>query len=177
MANKSLLIVGLGNPEKKYEKTRHNIGFRMLDKIIEDYKLKIANNEKKFKALTAEWITDDKKIILAKPLAFMNNSGESVRMLTAFYKIPATNVLVIHDDIDLPFGTIRLSKDSRSAGHNGVQSIINELGTQDFSRIRIGIGKDKQEVKDFVLQKFSTEEEERLEEIFIDALDLLPYND
>ena len=107
----------------------------------------------------------------------MNNSGESVRMLTAFYKIPATNVLVIHDDIDLPFGTIRLSKDSRSAGHNGVQSIINELGTQDFSRIRIGIGKDKQEVKDFVLQKFSTEEEERLEEIFIDALDLLPYND
>jgi len=146
-----ILIVGLGNPGKKYAKTRHNIGFRVIDAL---------RNE-----------LSNKDIVLLKPETFMNDSGKATKAMISYYKIPLENLYVIHDDIDLPFGTIRVSKDSSSAGHKGVQSIIDELGTQDFSRIRIGIRPPllRQgfggQAQDFVLEKFSKQEEKQLKEI------------
>ena len=141
-----ILIVGLGNPGKKYAKTRHNIGFRVIDALKE----KISGQD----------------IVFLKPETFMNESGKAVKQALAYYKIPAENLYVIHDEIDLPFGEIRVSKDSSSAGHKGVQSIIDELKTQDFTRIRIGIEQttrpQKQETSDFVLEKFSKQEEREL---------------
>jgi PTH1 family peptidyl-tRNA hydrolase len=143
-----ILIVGLGNPGKKYAKTRHNIGFRIIDAIRE----KIS----------------DTNVILLKPESFMNNSGKAVQETLAYYKIPPENLIVIHDEIDLPFGETRVSENSSSAGHKGIQSIIDELKTQNFTRIRIGI-KQKSEIRnpksetaDFVLEKFSKKEEEEL---------------
>ena len=152
------LIVGLGNPEKKYTKTRHNIGFRVIDSLD---------------------CARDKDIILLKPDTFMNNSGKAVQERLAYYKIPISNLIVIHDDIDLPFGEIRKSKDSSSAGHKGVQSIIDELGTKDFTRVRIGINpksearnpKSETDTTEFVLKNFSKDEEKQLPEIIKKALD------
>jgi len=130
-----ILIVGLGNPGKKYEKTRHNIGFRVLDEL---------------RSLNL------KMVILEKPKTFMNLSGKAVKSLIAKYKIPTTNLWVIHDDIDLPLGKIRIVKNRGAAGHKGVESIIKELGTKNFVRFRIGIcpktGKPKN-IEKFVLQK------------------------
>jgi len=147
-----ILIVGLGNPEKKYAKTRHNIGFRVIDTL---------RNE-----------LPNKDIILLKPETFMNDSGRAAKAMISYYKIPLENLYVIHDDIDLPFGTIRVSKDSSSAGHKGVQSIIDELGTQNFTRIRIGIRPQKEvDTIKFVLQEFSKEEEKQLLEIIKKAVE------
>lgn len=147
-----ILIVGLGNPEKKYAKTRHNIGFRVIDTL---------RNE-----------LSDKDIILLKPETFMNDSGRATKAMISYYKIPLENLYVIHDDIDLPFGNIRVSKDSSSAGHKGVQSIIDELGTQNFTRIRIGIRPQHEiDTTKFVLQKFSKEEEKQLKEIIKKAVE------
>ena len=151
------LIVGLGNPGKKYAKTRHNVGFRVIDSL--DF-------------------ARDKDVILLKPNTFMNQSGKVVKSLTTKYKIQTTDVIVIHDDIDLPFGEIRVSKDSSSAGHKGVQSIINELGTQDFTRVRIGINpkseirisKSETDTTDFVLENFTKAEEKQLPEIIKEAV-------
>lgn len=147
-----ILIVGLGNPEKKYAKTQHNIGFRVIDTL---------RNE-----------LSDKDIILLKPETFMNDSGRATKAMISYYKIPLENLYVIHDDIDLPFGNIRVSKDSSSAGHKGVQSIIDELGTQNFTRIRIGIRPQHEiDTTKFVLQKFSKEEEKQLKEIIKKAVE------
>lgn len=144
-----ILIVGLGNPGKKYIKTRHNIGFRIVDALGE--------------------IISDTNIILLKPKSFMNNSGKAVQETLAYYKIPPENLIVVHDEIDLPFGEIRVSDNSSSAGHKGIQSIIDELKTHNFTRFRIGIRQEtenkKQEISDFVLGKFSKKEEKELEEI------------
>jgi len=148
-----ILIVGLGNPGKKYEKTRHNIGFRVIDSL--DF-------------------AQDKDVILLKPQTFMNNSGRAVKSLTTKYKIPATNIIVVHDDIDLPIDTIRISKNSSSAGHKGVQSIINELGTKDFMRLRVGINnKSKSDAEKFVLEKFTKTEEKQLPEIIKKAAEMI----
>lgn len=145
------LIVGLGNPEKKYEKTRHNIGFRVIDALKKE--------------------TSDKDIILLKPNTFMNNSGKAVQELLTYYKIPVSNLIVIHDDIDLLFGDIRISKNSSSAGHKGVQSIIDELKTKDFTRIRIGIKPLHEfDTTEFVLKNFTKQEEKELKEIIKKAV-------
>ncbi len=146
------LIVGLGNPGKKYEKTRHNVGFRVIDEL----ECKILNNN----------------IVFLKPDSFMNNSGKIVREYLAYEKMSPENLIVIHDDIDLPFETVKVSKDSSSAGHKGVQSIIDELKTKDFVRIRIGI-KPTHEVNttDFVLKNFGKAEEEKLPEIIKKAVE------
>jgi PTH1 family peptidyl-tRNA hydrolase len=179
------IIVGLGNPGKKFEKTRHNLGFL----IIENLKLKIENfsdwrYEKKFKAEISRGKIGNKKIILAKPQTFMNNSGKSVKLLVlnSFQKprqIKAMaviqrrfrNLWVIHDDIDLTLGKIRISIGRGSAGHKGVQSIIDELGTKDFVRFRIGINRfaqnqkskiKNQKLDEFVLKKFNKGEEKIL---------------
>jgi PTH1 family peptidyl-tRNA hydrolase len=169
-----IIIIGLGNPGKKFEKTRHNLGFL----IIENLKLKIENfsdwkYEKKFKAEISRGKIGNKKIILAKPQIFMNNSGKSVKLLVTNYSLPITKLFVIHDDIDLPLGKIKISIGRSAAGHKGVQSIIDELGTKNFVRFRIGIrpnlkfkmqnAKLKFKIQNFVLQKFKKDEEKILE--------------
>ncbi|MEK7189619.1 MAG: aminoacyl-tRNA hydrolase [Patescibacteria group bacterium] len=155
------LIVGLGNPGKEYEKTRHNVGFAILDKLLSVLEFDDWVDNKKFHAKVAEGKINAKKILLFKPQTFMNNSGEAVSAAAKFYKIKPANVWVIHDDLDLPLGKIKIQRDRSSAGHNGVQSIINSLGTQDFVRFRIGIAPARQTKKsgaDFVLSKFSLAE-------------------
>jgi PTH1 family peptidyl-tRNA hydrolase len=149
------LVVGLGNPGRKYQKTRHNVGFRVIDALKDS--LDHAR---------------DKKIMLLKPDTFMNNSGKVVKSLTTKYKIQTTNIVVVHDDVDLPFGTIRISRDSSSAGHKGVQSIIDELGTKNFTRVRIGINPDhKVDAEKFVLEKLNKQEEKELKETIKKAVE------
>jgi len=137
------LIVGLGNPGSKYEKTRHNIGFMVIDFLIQS---------KQF---------DSKKIKLIKPQTMMNNSGQEVKSIADYYKIPAQDILVIHDDIDLPLGQIKIQQNRSSAGHKGVQSIIDSLGTKDFIRMRIGIRPEELTIdtEKFVIQKFTPQEQ------------------
>lgn len=152
------LIIGLGNPGKKYDQTWHNVGFLTIDQIQvnkpeEFLKLK---NSRKHKAEICEGTSPEEKIILIKPQTFMNNSGQAVKSLARFYKIKPHDLWVIHDDIDLPLGKIRISQNSSAAGHKGVQSIIEELGTQEFIRFRIGIQPTtpiKVTTEKYVLQK------------------------
>jgi PTH1 family peptidyl-tRNA hydrolase len=163
-----IIIVGLGNPGKKFEKTRHNLGFL----VIENLKLKIKNfsywkYEKKFKAEISQGKIRNKKVILAKPQTFMNESGKSAKLLIKSYNLEPKNLIVIHDDIDLPLGKIRISAGRGSAGHKGVQSIIDELGTKNFVRFRIGIKPTTYNlqlttIEKFVLQKFKKNEEKIL---------------
>ena len=156
------LVVGLGNPGKKFEKTLHNIGFRTIDEIAADFQFPILNFKSIFNAQISKGEIGGEKIILAKPQTFMNNSGQSISKLSKNYKLKTTNLFIIHDDIDLPLGKIRVVKNRGSAGHKGVQSMIKELKTKNFVRFRIGIqpktGKPKNPEK-FVLQNFSKEEE------------------
>lgn len=157
------LIVGLGNPGERYSNTWHNAGFIIVDQLqtskpeeFSDFK-----NSKKHKALVCEGTNPIEKTILAKPDTFMNNSGQAVKSLVNFYKIAPENVWVIHDDIDLPLGKIRISKNSSAGGHKGIQSIIDELGTQEFARFRIGIQSERQgkiTTEKYVLQKISKED-------------------
>ncbi len=158
------LIVGLGNPGKKYELTRHNLGFMVLD-LLGDTK----NWDDKYQSQFLK--LDD--VVLAKPQTFMNNSGEAIKEILKFY--PDAQLIVIHDDLDFPLGAIRIQKDASAAGHNGVRSIIEQLGTQDFIRIRLGI--DNPEVRgqvpgeDFVLQKFTDQEQNLMKEVLEKAKD------
>jgi peptidyl-tRNA hydrolase, PTH1 family len=173
-----ILIIGLGNPGKEYEKTRHNAGFMMLGRIKEAYKFPDFKLEKKFDAEVSvenARMHSDEKIILAKPQIFMNHSGQATKAILDFYKIPPENLIVIHDDIDIEIGKYKISTDSGSAGHNGIADIIEKIGTQKFIRIRIGIANDKLRAQidpaDFVLQKFSEEEIKTLENIFENILE------
>jgi len=171
-----ILIVGLGNPGTKYKKTRHNIGFRILDKFQNENNFSNFEFSKKFNSLISDGIIKKKTILLTKPETFMNNSGISVKKLINFYKIKSSNVIVVHDDIDLIFGTIRISERRGSAGHKGVESIIKELGTKDFTRIRIGIRDKKLKNKNtekYVLEKFTEQEEQDLEKIIKQSLESL----
>ncbi|MCK5044522.1 aminoacyl-tRNA hydrolase [Candidatus Parcubacteria bacterium] len=155
-----ILIAALGNPGDKFEKTRHNLGFRIINAFREknsffDFKL-----EKKFNSLVSEGFLDEEKIVLAKPQTFMNSSGQAIRKLVSYYNIPLANLWIVHDDLDLPLGKIKIASDRGPAGHNGVKSIINELKTENFLRFRIGIAsKLVCNAEDFVLKKFSKEEE------------------
>ena len=151
------LTIGLGNPKRKYKKTRHNIGFRILDEIKNKEGFPRFKKEKKFDSE----ISIKGTMILLKPQTFMNNSGKAIKPFLNYYKIPTENIVVIHDDLDLTLGEIKISKKRGSAGHNGIQSIINELKTNDFTRIRIGI-KSKNQEKNFVLKRFSKQEEKTL---------------
>lgn len=164
------IIVGLGNPGSKYEKTRHNLGFMVLDKIARDQDLIW---EKDHDSLIAKVDLNGTKIILAKPQTMMNRSGSEVSRLMRFYKIDTSNLIVVHDEVDLPFGTVRNALGSGSAGHNGVQSIIDSLATKNFQRVRGGIGKPEKGdflgTDDWVLSDFSEEELNELPK-FIDTL-------
>ncbi|MBI2552006.1 aminoacyl-tRNA hydrolase [Candidatus Uhrbacteria bacterium] len=140
------LIVGLGNPGKEYEKTRHNVGFLAVDGIARDLQFSKWKMEKKLEAEVCRGFIASccEDVILAKPQTFMNNSGAAVKKLTVNYRLTTDDLLIVHDDLDLELGTLRLSYGSGSAGHNGVQSIIDALGTKDFWRLRVGIGRPPQ---------------------------------
>lgn len=161
-----ILIIGLGNPGLKFKNTRHNLGFKIVNIIKKESNFSVWQNKKNLKAKISQGEINNQKIILAKPQTFMNSSGQAARHLINFYKIPLENLWIIHDDLDLELGKIRIKKDSGSAGHKGIQSIINELGTKNFNRLKIGIGPKpaKIDTKKFVLQKFSKNEKEILEE-------------
>jgi len=160
-----ILIIGLGNPGKSYEKTRHNLGFMALDdlatKIDADFKEDKKNNVLIAKQILKKDKGTNQKIILAKPLLYMNNSGEVVKKILDYYKLKTTNIWVIHDDIDIKLGEIKIRLGGSSAGQKGVQSIIENIGTDRFYRFRFGIKPmtpQKEAVEDFVLKKFSKEE-------------------
>ena len=156
------MIVGLGKPGKEYENTRHNVGFMILDSFIKDFKL-----EKKFQAMIKVTDIDGEKCLFVKPLTFMNESGLSVGKIAKYYNISCSDIFVIQDDMDLPFGKIKLKINSSAGGHNGIKSIIASLGNQDFPRLKVGIGSvKKDEVIDYVLGKFSKSELEVLNELF-----------
>ncbi len=148
------LIIGLGNPGKEYDDTRHNVGFRVVDEVARRYGLTFGKTERKAKI--ASGIIRGKKIILAKPQTYMNLSGEAVRSLTDFYKVELPRILVISDDLDIPLGTVRLRKFGGAGGQGGMRSIIQHLGTQDFNRLRFGIGRPpgKMAPRDYVLSVF-----------------------
>lgn len=169
------IIVGLGNPGTKYLTTRHNIGFLCLDYLIKDLKI-TWKEEKKLKAATAKITHNDEILYLVKPLTFMNLSGQAVSAVLSFFKQTPQDLTVIYDDVDLPFQEIRI-RDKGSAGtHNGMKSIIQELGTQEFRRIRLGIesrgqyAPAQQDLSSFVLNNFSQEEMDLLPNIFTEAI-------
>lgn len=152
------LLIGLGNPGKKYQKTRHNIGFVVLDRLAEIHKFEIGKN--KFKAKFSVRQLFGKDICLIKPQNFMNLSGEVVDSFWNYYKVEPGDVLVIHDDIDLPLGRLKFSAGSGHAGHNGVRSIFDWVYTQDFCRLRIGVGRPPEGIDpaDYVLESFKDDE-------------------
>ena len=150
------LIVGLGNPGREYENTRHNIGFAAIDIIAEKYNIDV--NRTKFKGEYGEGFINGNKVILLKPYTFMNLSGESVREAIDFYKLTEEEVLIIYDDISLEVGRLRIREKGSAGGHNGIKSIINHMGTDVFTRIKIGVGAPKGDLVNHVLGKFSQEE-------------------
>lgn len=155
------LIVGLGNPGKKFEMTRHNAGFMVLDALCTTE----FRNEKKFNAEVCEF---EDGVVLLKPQTFMNASGKSVKMFADYYKVTPENTFLVHDEVDIPFGEIRIREGGSSAGHKGVASVIQDLGTEKSLRFRIGVKNEDLEIIDtenFVLQKFSKDEEAKLPEI------------
>ncbi|HBY07035.1 MAG TPA: aminoacyl-tRNA hydrolase [Chloroflexi bacterium] len=156
------LIVGLGNPGKDYRDTRHNIGFMLVDRLAE--RLNLSFTRTQFKALITDGRSQNQRIYLAKPQTFMNASGQAVGALVKFYKIPLKNLLIAYDDVDLPFDTIRMKPSGGSAGHKGMTSIIQQLGTPDFPRLRLGVGRSfgSRQAADYVLKPFSKEESEFL---------------
>lgn len=165
--NKTLLIVGLGNPGKEYDGTRHNIGFAALDAFAEASSFDPWVNKKDLKCEMATARLGDTHVIAIKPTTFMNLSGEAVQAVAHFYKIPADRIVAVYDEIDIEFGQIRLRKGGSSAGHNGVKSLIQHLG-EDFGRVRIGIGPKEPEQMDgadFVLARFSREQQAQLKNL------------
>lgn len=152
------LIVGLGNPGREYELTRHNIGFMAIDELAKRWNISL--NEQKFKGVFGAGFVNGEKVILLKPLTYMNLSGESIRPLMDYYKIDVEDFVVMYDDLDIPVGKLRLRMKGSAGGHNGVKSTISHLGTQEFQRIRMGIDRPKNGMKvvDYVLGRFTSEE-------------------
>lgn len=158
------LVVGLGNPGKKYKNSKHNIGFMAIDHYVKNNHLKL----KKKTSMNAE-ISEDGDLILIKPLTYMNLSGRAVKKIVDYYNIELEDILVIYDDVDLPFAKLRLRYQGGSGGHNGIKSIINDLGSQKFNRIRFGIDKEEsKDMKDYVLSDFSKQELKVLKDMMID---------
>ncbi len=159
------IIAGLGNPERKYDGTRHNIGFSAITTIADEYN--ISMDMKKHKALCGKGVIDGQKVILAQPLTYMNLSGESIRELVDYYKIdPESELIVIYDDINLAPGKLRIRAKGSAGGHNGIKNIIAHLGTEKFYRVRIGVGEKPKgwDLADYVLGRFAREEEPEIRE-------------
>lgn len=161
----TLLIIGLGNPGNKYTNTRHNIGFSIIEEIAKQENFQDFKLHKKFNSQITENTLTNGKVILAKPQTFMNESGQSIRAIMDFYKIPINKILVIHDELSINFGQIRARVGGQAAGHNGIKSVMSHVGA-DFGRLRVGIKNDKTpqtDTSNFVLAKFSKKEQQSLE--------------
>jgi len=167
------VIAGLGNPGNQYARTRHNVGFMAVERLAERWRIDWST-EPKFKCRLARTGKDDRKILLSRPETFMNSSGEAVEPLTSFYQVSHQNTLVVLDDADLPFGTVRLRPEGSSGGHHGLESIQERLGGADFPRLRIGIGRTdpaQREITGYVLSQFRADERELLEKVLTRACD------
>jgi len=168
------VIVGLGNPKREYENTRHNIGFDVIDALAERYHISV--NEGKHRGLLGKGIMEGQKVILAKPLTYMNLSGECVRAIIDYYKIdPERELIIVADDISLDVGSIRIRKKGSAGGHNGLKSIISHLGTDGFHRIKMGVGEKPKEydLADYVLGHFSKEERVMMDEGIGNAIEAI----
>ena len=164
------IIAGLGNPGREYDMTRQNIGFEVIDYLAEQYNVKV--NKLKFKSLYGETNLGGEKVYLVKPQTYMNLSGEAIREFCAFYKIPSENVIIINDDISLEAGKVRIRRKGSAGGHNGLKSIIYQLGTDEFPRIKMGVGAPKHEgcdLAEYVLGRFTKDEIPILEDAIIRA--------
>ena len=165
------IIAGLGNPDEKYQGTRHNVGFDVVDRLAEKYQ--IAVDTKKHRALIGKGVIEGQKVLLAKPQTYMNLSGESIRSLVEYYKIdPEEELLVIYDDISLEVGQLRIRRKGSAGGHNGIKNIIAHVGGSVFPRIKVGVGEKppKYDLADYVLGHFSKAEQELMEEGYNDAV-------
>lgn len=157
------VIVGLGNPGRKYQNTRHNLGFITLDRLAEKHNIKVSKIA--FKALVGDGSINNQKVLLVKPQTYMNLSGESVREVLSYYKVEAENLIVIYDDIDIETGKLRIRKKGSAGSHNGMKSIIFQIKSEEFPRVRVGIGgQHKISLRDFVIGGFSKEEKPLLED-------------
>lgn len=176
------IIIGLGNPEENYSGTRHNLGFDVLDELVQKLNLKEWSKEEKFKSE----IIKTPELILAKPQTYMNNSGMAVQLISSYYKIPAEDIIVIHDELDLPLGKIKIRQGGAAAGHHGVESVINALKNDQFIRVRLGIGNLKTQndehkrnhasAEAYVLESFTRAEKPQVKHMIkqsLKALDLL----
>ncbi len=164
------LIVGLGNPEKKYENTRHNCGFRAIDFYAAKNNLVFKN---KYNSLYSEQIINNEKVIFVKPQTYMNLSGNAVRQFVKFYNLDIKDLLIIYDDVDFEIGTFKIKRGGSSGGHNGMNNIIDNLHTNDIQRVRIGISKNEIPLIDYVLGKFSKEDNVKLEKVFETICDVI----
>ena len=165
MTENTFLLIGLGNPGREYRDNRHNVGFMLIDRIT--VRLNARGMKVQSKAIVLNTVYEERKLVLAKPQTFMNLSGQSVQGLAHFYKVPFTNMLVLSDDLDIPFGTIRIRASGGPGGQRGMASIIEKLGTKDFPRLRIGIGRPpgRMDAAAYVLQNFSRDEMQTLSEV------------
>lgn len=164
------IIAGLGNPGRRYEGTRHNVGFHTVLYLAD--KLGVKVNKLKFQALTGEVQVGGERVLLVMPQTFMNLSGNSIREAVNFYKVPTENVIVIYDDLDIPVGRIRVRPSGSAGSHNGMRSILAQLGTENFPRVRIGIGQElREETVNFVLSRFPKEQEKEINAVLAQAGD------
>lgn len=163
------IIAGLGNPTREYEKTRHNVGFEVIDELAD--RLNTSVEEKKFKGYYGKAMIGGEKVILLKPQTFMNLSGESVRAAADFYKVDPDHIIVIYDDVSLDVGQLRIRTKGSAGGHNGIKNIIAHLGTQEFPRVKVGVGNKptRIDLADYVLGRFSKEDRGVMEEAFKEA--------
>lgn len=169
------LVVGLGNPGSQYEATRHNVGFRAVDALAKEAGVKI--DRAKFQALTAQATVDGVRVLLMKPQTYMNLSGVAVKQAADFYKVPPERVLVLFDDIDLDVGRLRIRRNGSAGGHNGIKSIISSLGSQEFPRIKIGVGAKPHpdyDLADWVLSRFTLAEQKLLDPAIEHAAEAVP---
>ena len=165
------IIAGLGNPDEKYQGTRHNVGFDVVDRLAEKYQ--IAVDTKKHRALIGKGVIEGQKVLLVKPQTYMNLSGESIRSIVEYYKIdPEEELLVIYDDISLEVGQLRIRRKGSAGGHNGIKNIIAMTGTQNFKRIKVGVGEKPKgwDLADYVLGRFSDEDRKKVNDAIEDAI-------
>lgn len=176
------MIIGLGNPGHKYLLNRHNIGFMALDYFTKAMAAENAKPKIESKAITVSFSVDGEQVLLVKPQTYMNLSGESVSLIASYYKVPLEKMIVVQDDLDQNFGQIKIKSKSGDGGHNGIKSLIEQLGSNEFLRIKLGIGRPphpEMKVADFVLQNFSQEEQKALPEILnacVDAIESLIFD-
>lgn len=165
------LIAGLGNPTKEYDKTRHNVGFSVLDVLADKYNIDVS--DRKHRAYCGKGVIEGQKVLLMKPQTFMNLSGESLRSAVDYYKIAPEDIIVIYDDISLEPGQLRIRLKGSAGGHNGIKNIIAQLGTQEFPRIKVGVGAKppRMDLAAYVLSRFSKGEQELMDEAFREAAD------